>query len=137
MTSSDASALLAEHGPNVLARDQRPGLVKVLWRALLGPLVILLAVLATGYFATGDVRAGAMMVFMIVLSVGLNVIQESKAGNAAAKLKAMISVTATVLRDGAPKEIGVSQLVPGDVVQLAAGDMIPGDVTLVAATQPF
>ena len=62
-----------------------------------------------------------MMVSMIVLSVGLKLIQESKAGNAAAKLKAMISVTATVLRDGAPQEIAVAQLVPGDVVQLGRG----------------
>ena len=38
----------------------------------------------------------------------------------------MISVTATVLRDGEPQELPVAQLVPGDVVKLAAGDMIPG-----------
>ena len=66
------------------------------------------------------------MSLMIVLGVGLKLIQEAKADNAAAKLKAMISVTATVLRDGQPREVAVSQLVPGDVVQLAAGDMIPG-----------
>lgn len=137
LTGSEAAIRLAEHGPNVLARDQRPGLLKLLWRGLLNPLVILLAVLSTISFATGDVRAGAMMVFMIVLSLGLKLIQESKAGNAAAKLKAMISVTATVLRDGAPAEIPVSQLVPGDVVQLAAGDMIPGDVRIVAAKDLF
>ncbi len=137
LTGSEAAIRLAEHGPNVLARDQRPGLLKLLWRGLLNPLVILLAVLSTISFATGDVRAGTMMVFMIVLSVGLKLIQESKADNAAAKLKAMISVTATVLRDGAPAEIPVSQLVPGDVVQLAAGDMIPGDVRIVAAKDLF
>ena len=42
---------------------------------------------------------------MIVLAVLLRLIQETKADNAAAKLKAMIKVTATVLRDGQPKEI--------------------------------
>ncbi len=77
------------------------------------------------------------MVSMIVLSVGLKLIQEAKAGNAAAKLKAMISVTATVLRGGTPQEIAVSQLVPGDVVDLAAGDMIPGDVRIVQAKDLF
>jgi Mg2+-importing ATPase len=137
LTGSEAAICLAEHGPNVLARDQRPGLLKLLWRGLLNPLVILLAVLSTISFATGDLRAGAMMVLMIVLSVGLKLIQESKAGNAAAKLKAMISVTATALRDGAPREVPVAQLVPGDVVQLAAGDMIPGDVRIVAAKDLF
>ena len=74
---------------------------------------------------------------MIVLSVGLKLIQEAKADSAAAKLKAMISVT----RDGAARrraaEIPVAQLVPGDVVQLAAGDMIPGDVRIVQAKDLF
>lgn len=55
----------------------------------------------------------------------------------AAKLKAMISVTATVIRDGKPQEARVSQLVPGDVVVLAAGDMIPVDVRLLAAKDLF
>ena len=55
----------------------------------------------------------------------------------AAKLKATISVTATVIRDGKPQEARVSQLVPGDVVVLAAGDMILADVCLLAAKDLF
>jgi Mg2+-importing ATPase len=78
-----------------------------------------------------------MMLLMIVLSVGLRLFQEAKASNAAAKLKAMISVDATVLRGGAVQEVPVSHLVPGDVVQLAAGDMIPGDVRVVQAKDLF
>lgn len=99
--------------------------------------MILLAVLATISFATEDFRAGIMMVFMIALSVGLKLIQESKAGNPAAKLKAIISVTATVLRGGRPQETAVAHLVVGDVVELAAGGMIPGDVRIVEAKHPF
>ena len=58
------------------------------------------------------------MLVMVVLGVSLRFVQETKADNAAAKLKAMIKVTATVLRDGQPKEIPLQQLVPGDVVKL-------------------
>jgi Mg2+-importing ATPase len=136
-TDAEAAALLAQHGPNVLAKDQRPGLGKLLWRSLLNPLVILLAMLASVSFATGDVRAGVMMVAMVALSVGLKLFQESRAGNAAAKLKAMISVNATVVRGGTAREIPVASLVPGDVVHLAAGDMIPGDVRVVEARDLF
>src|SRR5580765_1687806 len=137
LTSDQAAARLAEHGPNVLPRDERPGVARLLWRAVLNPLVLLLAVLATVSIATGDPRAATMMVLMIVLSVGLELFQEAKAGSTAAKLKAMISVHATVLRDGRPRDIPLSQLVPGDVVQLAAGDMIPGDVRIVQAKDLF
>ena len=45
----------------------------------------------------------------------------------------MISLTATVIRGGQSREIAISQLVPGDVVTLAAGDMVPADVRIVSA----
>ena len=100
------------------------------------PLVILLAILSTISFATGDARAGTVMALMVVLSVALRFVQEARADAAAAKLKAMIHVTATVVRDGSRKEIPLRDLVPGDVVKLAAGDMIPGDVRLLSSQRP-
>ena len=137
LTAAEASARLEQYGRNVLAREQRPGFVRLLWRAMVNPLVILLAILATISFATGDVRAAFMMLAMIVLSVGLKLFQEAKADNAAAKLKAMISVRASVMRDGTVQEVAIAQLVPGDVVQLAAGDMVPGDVRIAQAKDLF
>ena len=137
LSAAEAEARLEQYGPNVLAKDQRPGFGTLLWHALRNPLVILLAVLATVSFATGDARAGLMMLSMIALSVVLKLVQEAKATNAAAKLKSMISVTATVSRGGAVQEIAVARLVPGDVVKLAAGDMIPGDVRIVQAKDLF
>jgi Mg2+-importing ATPase len=137
LTVLEAQERLEQYGPNVLARDRRAGFGKLLWRAVLNPLVMLLAALASISFATGDLRAGFMMLSMIVLSVGLKLVHETRAGSAAAKLKAMISVTASVSRGGAAHEIPVAQLVPGDVVQLTAGDMVPGDVRIVQAKDLF
>jgi Mg2+-importing ATPase len=137
LTLEEASARLAEHGPNVLAKDQRPGFGVLLWHAVLNPLVILLGVLATVSLATGDARSAIMMSTMIALSVGLKLLQEAKAGSAAAKLKAMISVNASVLRGGVAQELPVAHLVPGDVIRLAAGDMVPGDVRIVQAKDLF
>ncbi|CAN5360414.1 magnesium-translocating P-type ATPase [soil metagenome] len=131
LSSLEAAARLAAHGPNVLARDRGVRVGVLLWHAVINPLVILLALLASVSFATGDSRAGTVMVSMILLSVGLKLFQEAKAGNAAARLKALISVNATVLRDGISREVAVANLVPGDVITLAAGDMIPGDVRIV------
>jgi Mg2+-importing ATPase len=137
LTKDEVQSRRKEFGPNVLAKDQRVGFGTLLWHAVLNPLVILLAVLATISAVTGDIRAAAMMTAMIVLGVGLKLFQEAKADSAAAKLKAMISVTATVIRDGQPQEIAVSQLVPGDVVVLAAGDMIPADIRILVAKDLF
>jgi magnesium-transporting ATPase (P-type) len=74
---------------------------------------------------------------MVILGVALRFIQESKADSAAAKLKAMIKVTATVVREGKPAEVPLQCLVPGDIVKLCAGDMIPGDVRILTAKDLF
>jgi Mg2+-importing ATPase len=89
LSPDEAATRLAEHGPNVLARDHQPNFLTLLWRGVLNPLMILLAVLATISFATGDLGGGLVMVSMIGISLGLKLLQESKAGNAAAKLKAV------------------------------------------------
>ena len=137
LTEDEAKRRLVTDGPNVLAKDQRAGLLRLVLHAVMNPLVILLAVLASISIATGDFRAGTVMTLMIVLGVGLKLIQEAKADNAAAKLKAMITVSATVMRAGVVKEIAISQLVRGDVVTLAAGDMIPADVRVLTAKDLF
>jgi Mg2+-importing ATPase len=137
LTSDEGATRLAEHGPNVLPHARRSSFLGLLWRSVLNPLVILLAILAAVSLATGDPGAAAMMALMIVLSVGLKLFQEIRASLSAAKLEAMISVHATTLRDGQPRELPLSQLVPGDVVQLTAGDMIPADVRIVQAKDLF
>ncbi len=99
--------------------------------------MLLLAVLALVSLATGDVRATVVMTVMIVLGVGLRFAQEARADAAAEKLRAMIHVTATVLRAGRPVEEALARLVPGDVVQLCAGDMIPADVRILTCRDLF
>jgi Mg2+-importing ATPase len=137
LTASEAEARLNEHGPNMIAADGSKSIGLLVWHAVINPLVLLLGVLATISFSTGDSRAGVVMSLMIALGVGLRLIQERRADTTAAKLKAMISVTATTLRDGQPQELPMGQLVPGDVVTLAAGDMIPADVRIVTAKDLF
>ena len=111
-----------------------------LWRLLLAaknPLVILLLVLSSIAFLTEDIRSGIVMTLMVILGVTLRFIQETKADNAAAKLKAMINVTATVIRESIQEEVALKNLVPGDIIVLSAGDMIPADVRILSAKDLF
>ena len=133
LNETEVAARLQQYGPNEVAQERKHEWLHRLWLAVRNPLVILLTILATVSYATGDVRAGTVMVLMVILGVSLRFVQETKANTAAAKLKAMIKVTATVVREGQAKEIPLQQLVPGDIVKLSAGDMIPGDVRLLAA----
>ncbi len=137
LTEAEAQQRLAKYGPNEVGQEKKHEWLHRLWVAIRNPLVILLTVLSILSYLTDDVPGGTMMLIMVLLGVTLRFVQETKADNAAAKLKAMIKVTASVVRDGQPKEIPLRDLVPGDVVKLSAGDMIPGDARLLAAKDLF
>lgn len=137
LTQAEAEQRARTAGPNEVAQEKAQGPFLRLLKIVRNPLVILLAALSTISYATGDVRAGTVMAMMVALSVGLRFLQEARADAAAAKLKAMIHVTATVVRDGKPREIPLRDLVPGDVIQLSAGDMIPGDVRVLTSKDLF
>jgi len=137
LSEEEAAARLEEHGPNEVAYERKENWLQRLWVAARNPLVILLTVLAILSYSTGDVAAGTIMMLMVALGMSLRFVQETRADNAAAKLKAMITVTATVVRDGQTREIPLRELVPGDVVKLSAGDMVPGDVRLISAKDLF
>jgi Mg2+-importing ATPase len=137
LESAEAAKRLEEVGPNEVAREKKHTWLDRLWVAARNPLVVLLTVLALVSYGTGDLRAGTVMLLMVFLGLGLRFVQETRADTAAAKLKAMIRVTATVLRDGQATEIPIEQIVPGDVVRLSAGDMIPADVRLLGAKDLF
>ncbi len=137
LTEAEAEERARTTGPNEVAQERKQGWFARLLKMIRNPLVILLTTLSAISFLTGDERAGTVMAMMVVLSVSLRFWQEARADAAAEKLKAMIHVTATVVRDGAPREIPLRNLVPGDIIKLAAGDMIPGDVRLLSSKDLF
>ena len=126
LSEAEAEERASATGPNEIAQERKQGWPIRILKIIRNPLVILLAFLSAVSFLTGDARAGSVMALMVVLSVGLRFFQEARADAAAEKLKAMIHVTATVVRDGAARERPLRDLVFGDIVKLAAGDMIPG-----------
>src|SRR5208283_764706 len=137
LTQTEAEARARTAGPNEVAQERRRGWFIRLLIILRNPLVILLAALSSISFATGDARAGTVMACMVVLSATLRFVQEARADAAAARLKAMIHVTANVFRDGKAQEMPLRDLVPGDIIDLHAGDMIPGDVRVLTAKDLF
>ena len=137
LTQAEAEERARAAGPNEIAQERRQGWPLRVLKIIYNPLVILLSILSAVSYLTGDARAGTVMAMMVALSVGLRFFQEARADAAAQKLKAMIHVTATVVRDGSAREIPLRDLVPGDIVKLAAGDMIPGDVRLLSLKDLF
>jgi Mg2+-importing ATPase len=78
LTQADAQERLVEQGPNLIAAEKQRGWLWRLFNATRNLLVILLTVLATISFATGDFRAGTVMLMMVILGVTLRFVQESR-----------------------------------------------------------
>lgn len=80
----------------------------------------------------------AVIILIILFASGLlSFWQEYSASDSVQKLLARVQVTATALRAGAPQEIPLGGIVPGDMVVLHAGDLIPGDCLLLEAKDLF
>lgn len=137
LTQDEIDKRIEEHGFNEVAQEKKHGAWSRFVDSIRNPLVILLSCLAIISFATEDIRSGVVMLVMVVMGVTLRFIQESRADKAAAALKAMIKVTTAVLREGQEAEIPLKEVVPGDIVKLAAGDMIPADVRVVSSKDLF
>ena len=137
LSETEAGSRLRQVGTNEIAREKRQSVLMRLLGNIKNPLVLLLTALGVLSYLTGDVRATVVIFVMVVLGVVLRFFQEMRADNAAAKLQAMVSNTATLVRDGKEVEVSLKLLVPGDIVRLAAGDMVPADVRVLSAKDLF
>lgn len=68
---------------------------------------------------------------VVIINALIGYMQEVNASNALDKIKSMLSVEATVIRDGERFDIPSRELVPGDLVYLEAGDNVPADLRVI------
>ena len=137
LASQEAGVRLEQYGYNEVAKEKHVSWLMRLWDNVKNPLVILLSVLGVVSYVTGDIPGTIIIFMMVLLGIVLRFVQESRADDAAEKLQAMVSTTATVVREGKAMEIPLKELVPGDVVRLSAGDMVPADVRLISTKDLF
>ncbi len=133
LSAQEAQNRYSTYGPNELAEKQkRTGFVEILYH-LRNPLVLILLIAGIVSGVVGDTTDAVIIFFIVLLSISLDVYQESKAQNAAEALKERVTTKAAVLRDGVKRDVKFSEIVPGDIVYLIAGDLVPADSRLISA----
>jgi Mg2+-importing ATPase len=83
LSSSDAEQRLADHGPNSDAETGPESILRAILRRLLEPLSLILLGAGLVSVATGDDIGGSLIVAILVVSIGLDTIQEGHAVRAA------------------------------------------------------
>jgi hypothetical protein len=125
LSADEVGERLKEYGPNTLAGPKKHRVLADLFERLVNPLVIQLLIICTISFLMGDLKSTAVVGSMILLSVMLAYVQERRSGRAAEKLQSLIRASAVVVRTGREIEIPLAEIVPGDIIVLAAGSIIP------------
>src|SRR5215470_1315507 len=131
LAEGEAARRLRAVGPNAV-RSHRARALPVLWGQLRSPLLALLAVTALASTFLGQGSDAVIIGVILAASVGLGFVNEYEAAKTAEALHSSIHHRCVVLRDGHPRTIDVTGLVPGDVVDLQLGQVVPADVRLLS-----
>src|SRR5215510_11288054 len=131
LTQVEAKRRLAQFGPNEPSIAKRTAPLLQLLILLANPLAIILLAASVISAALGEVINASIIITMVLLSVALNFIQTYRSQKAVDSIRKEVAPTANVLRDGQWMEIPRREIVPGDVIKLAAGDLVPADAELL------
>lgn len=133
LSSAAAKQRLTRYGRNELEAKGEEHAFATFLKMFSNPLVMILLASAVLSFFLGEVHGAVIIILLVSLSALLQFFHEHRSNKAAAALRRQVAVHATVLRDGKYQEIFLAEVVPGDIIHLAAGDIIPGDARLISA----
>ncbi|HIE31771.1 MAG TPA: ATPase, partial [Methanosarcinales archaeon] len=131
LTREEARRRLAEYGRNELRKTEKATHLRIFASQFLDFMLILLIIAAIVSFLIGERLDGFVIMGFVVFNAVLGFIQEYRAERALEALKSMISPQARVVRDGGEQMVDAAQLVPGDLLLLAAGDRVQADGVVI------
>jgi magnesium-transporting ATPase (P-type) len=132
LSTDEARRRLERVGPNVLAKVGRGRWVHHLASKFTHLFALLLWAGAALALIGGATELAAAIVAVIVVNAAFAFAQERRAERAVETLRHVLPLRVRVRRDGHTRQISADEVVPGDLVVLAAGDRVPADGGLTA-----
>ncbi|KAF9357721.1 hypothetical protein BGX26_003240 [Mortierella sp. AD094] len=140
LTSHQAKTSLEEYGKNELPEEDPTPLWEMILEQFKDQLVIILlvaaaislvlAVLEEDDSGTAFVEP-VVILLILIANATVGVIQETNAEKAIEALKEYSPHEAKVLRNGSMTKVYASDIVPGDIIEVAVGDKIPADCRIL------
>ncbi|MBL1141550.1 MAG: cation-transporting P-type ATPase [Proteobacteria bacterium] len=126
----EAKRRLSENGYNRISEKKRTSPVKRFLLQFHNFLIYILIAAAGITAALNEWIDASVIIGVVIINAVIGYLQESKAEAALASLKKMLSLQATIIREGRQFTIPAENLVIGDVVLISSGDRIPADLRL-------
>lgn len=135
LTHKEAAERLEQLGENKLPEGKRDSIVKRFLLQFNNALIyVLLGAAVLTAFMSHWLDTWVILGVVLINSI-VGYIQEDKAQKALESIRNLLSLKASVIRDGKRGEIAAEKLVPGDVVILKAGDKVPADMRLISTSR--
>ncbi|MGD9833273.1 MAG: cation-translocating P-type ATPase, partial [Piscinibacter sp.] len=135
LEAATAAQRLAGLGPNALPEPPPKPVWRTFVRQFRSPLIYILFVAAVLAVALGHHGDAGVILAVVLVNALIGSFQEGRAERSMAALRRLSSLRVRVLRDGHEQVVEARELVPGDLMLLAAGDAVAADARLVEEAQ--
>jgi cation-transporting ATPase F len=130
LDAAEVACRRSQHGENRLTPAPSRGPMLRFALQFVQPLVLVLVLAGLVTAILGEWVDAAVIFGVTLVNAVIGFIQEGRAESALAALARSVISEVTVLRGGCKQRLSSTELVPGDVVLLAAGDKVPADLRL-------
>ena len=140
LNSNEVKSHLSKYGKNVMKQKKPKQWYNYLFESLFSTFNLILLGIVLVLFYTDVILSTPpnyaniiVILILIAASTLLEFFEVYRSNKAAEKLKNLVSVKTSVIRNGKVVKVPSSDITVGDVVVLSAGDLIPADLRIIEA----
>ncbi len=131
LTSEESRKQLSIYGSNKPVETRRHGLLWLALQQIREPMILILVIIAAIYAFIGKPEDIITIIVIIVIIIATETYTVNRARKSLDALRKFASPTCMAVRDGKQKEITTADIVPGDILLIAAGDRVAADARLI------
>ncbi len=135
LDQAEVERRLSTHGPNSLPEAPTRPWWRTFLRQFRSPLIYILFVAAALAISLGHAGDAVVILAVVCVNALIGMVQEGRAERSMSELRRLATLHSRVIRDGEEQQIKAREIVPGDVLLLAAGDAVGADARLLELAQ--
>ena len=131
LSSKEASNRNKEYGLNKLPKKKKDSIIKIFFKSMIDPIILLLVVAIISSFIVGEVVDAIAIICIIIIDLIMETYEENKAIKTAESLSSLVKEKVKVLRDNTEILIDSDEVTIGDYIFLESGDKIACDARII------
>ncbi len=135
LTESAAEKKLQADGKNEIRKEKKKSDLIIFLSQFNAPLIYILLISSAISILFKDYAECVVILSVVIVNAIIGYIQEIKASNALSGLAKSLKLFTNVIRNGERKTINSSNLVAGDIIELAEGEKIPADIRIISSDE--